>query len=116
MEMVIPESLRKGSKIKAESVKKSETKDDKVMVILDDLDIPDREEKLVNTKSVDDRRQLSVIQKEKLENLAKSLRTEEAEVVIDNLPIELIFRKIEKEIIKNREFIQAISGAMSIVK
>lgn len=113
MEMIIPESLKKGSKVKVDTVKPVEKKEDEVIVLLDDIDISDRRTENVG---VEEKRQLSVIQKEKLENLAKSLRTEEAEVIIDNLPIELIFRKIEKEIIKNREFIAAISGAMSIVK
>lgn len=107
MEMYMPDWLKKDTT----KISKIETPEE--IILFDDMDIPRHIEK---SERIDEKKPLSKIQVEKLENLARSLKEEEVEVVLDNIPIELIFRKMEKEIVKNREFIQAISGAMAIVK
>ena len=47
---------------------------------------------------------------------ARGLRREEAQIVIDNLPLDLIFTKIGQELEKNKKFTEAITSAMSIIK
>ena len=47
---------------------------------------------------------------------ARGLRREEAQIVIDNLPLDLIFSKIGEELEKNKKFTEAITSAMSIIK
>ena len=47
---------------------------------------------------------------------ARGLRRKEAEVVLDNLPLDLIFTKIGKELEKNKRFAESITKAMDIIK
>lgn len=59
---------------------------------------------------------ISPAQLESIARWARGLRIEEAAVVIDNLPLDLIFAKIGKELEKSKKFTDAIKGAMDIIK
>lgn len=55
-------------------------------------------------------------QLESVARIARALRPQEIEVVLDNIPITYIFDKIGKELEKNRKFSEAILNATDIIK
>lgn len=61
-------------------------------------------------------RKISTAQLNSIAQWTKGLRPEEVLVVIDNLPLDLLFAKIGKELEKNKKFTEAITNAMSIIK
>lgn len=61
-------------------------------------------------------RKVSSAQLNSIAQWARGLRREEAIVVIDNLPLDLIFTKIGQELEKNKKFTEAITSAMNIIK
>lgn len=52
---------------------------------------------------------------EELANRVRAMKREEMELVLDNIPIELCFQRIEKELAKNKAFVEAINNAMDIL-
>ena len=66
-------------------------------------------------EKVEDKK-VSPAQLQSVAQWAKGLRREEAIVVLDNIPLDLIFAKIGKELEKNKRFTEAITNAMDIIK
>lgn len=56
---------------------------------------------------------MSNAQKEKLVQMAESLNREEIEIVLDCIPVEMMFNKIGQELERNRKFFAAINGAIT---
>lgn len=52
------------------------------------------------------------IQKEKLADLTKGLNEDEMMVVLDYIPLDLMFKKIQNELEKSRAFQKSINSAM----
>ena len=61
-------------------------------------------------------KKIGTVQLESVAQWTKGLRREEMLVVIDNLPLDLLFEKIGRELEKNKRFIEAVTNAMDIVK
>lgn len=58
---------------------------------------------------------MTTIEMEVLANRIKSMDMNELEIVADNIPIELCFKRVEKEILKYRTFAEATKGAIDIL-
>ena len=70
----------------------------------------------VDSGSIQEEKKIPVAQLNSIAQWARGLRREEAKVAIDNLPLDLIFEKIGRELEKNKKFIEAVTTAMDIVK
>lgn len=82
----------------------------------DENDFKDISSVKENVTSDSKEAKISPAQLESIARWARGLRREEAAVVIDNLPLDLIFAKIGKELEKSKKFTDAIKGAMDIIK
>ena len=49
---------------------------------------------------------------EELANRVRAMSDEELEVVLDNIPIDLCFRRVEKEIMRTRSFEEAVKNTI----
>lgn len=68
------------------------------------------------TDCISDEPPVSEAQLKSVARMAKGLRRAEARVVLDNLPIDLIFEKIGKELAQYDSFKTAVTKAMDIIK
>ena len=116
--LAVPEFLKKDtvSKIKEKAMdditKPVEQYDEQEQIIEDN--IIQHEE--ANSKPSGHLNIVSSIEKEKLQNTVRSMGQEQVMVMLESVPIEMVFNRIGKELERNKAFAKAISNAMSILQ
>lgn len=102
-----PEFLKKHTK-------DSEQDDSAVSVTLYENDIPIAEAKVRSDSEVP--KKMSPMEKEALLATINGFSNEQIDFILDNVPIELVYNRLGRELQRNKEFALAVNNAMKFAK
>lgn len=61
-------------------------------------------------------RKISPMEREALIQSIKGLSPEQIDIVLDNIPIEMVYNRIGRELERNKAFIKSMRGAMALIE
>lgn len=75
---------------------------------------PDGREEKVKTSFASDSK-VSPIERDALIQSIRGMDREHLDIILDNIPIELVYNRLGRELDRNKAFIKSMKGAMSMV-